>query len=373
MISCCLRNPPRWDTLESFNNEYVMITKPEHLAKLLRTRYGFNFEDPDNVGGIDRFRMTDYHAWKPVLGKPYTFDKLLARAAFNKWVYGMFLKIALPAIRDHHRFHGQSEMIYSPYNTTIIFRLLSHLVVGIGYPAHWATTILVNILTDNVHTSARPPITNPLEISEVNANQPLKHMRTAAFQAEMTTLASLFLLQLPFALYGSHLDLPTTSRIFEWTFHFEDHAVMRMDSNRADFVLAFTITQLRKQRPQETRNACLSDELADRKGLHIVSTWTWNDTASQATFWLREDVIATMLLANSNLNKPPSKEDIEANSWRCEILRTDNWLPATLGENKVTEKRLTKGRGWDERPRDLETESAGGEQELNHSWGVFKF
>jgi hypothetical protein len=353
VVSCCLRNPRRWSSLESFNSEYIMITKPEQLVKLFRTRYGFNTEDTDSVGGMDPLPLADYHAWKPVLGKPYTFDKLLARPSFNTWIYGMFLKIALPAIRGHHRLHGQSETIYSPYNITIIFRLLSHLISGIGYPAHWATTVLMNILTDNVQTTARPPITEPLEISEVDANQPLKHICTTAFQAEMTTLASLFLLHLPFALYGNDLDIPTTSTIYEWTFHFEEDALLRMDANRADFVLAFTTMQLHKQKPVETRDACTSDEVAGQKGVHIVSTWEWNDKASQATFWLREDIIVSMLLANSTLNKMQEKEKIEHGSWRCEILRTDNWSPATLGGNKLTEKTLTKGRGWDERLNDL--------------------
>lgn len=68
------------------------------------------------------------------------------------------------------------------------------------------------------------------------------------------------------------------------------------------------------------RDSLLTDELADtsmqarelrERGLHLVSTWLWDEGTRTATFWLRSDVVESM-------RKPCG--------WEVAVWRTDNWV-----------------------------------------------
>jgi hypothetical protein len=81
-------------------------------------------------------------------------------------------------------------------------------------------------------------MTNPIEISEINADRFPRHIRTTSFIAEMSTLASIFLRQLPFALSGPVLDLLPLRSIYEYSYHYS--SIMAQDSNRPDHNPFFT-------------------------------------------------------------------------------------------------------------------------------------
>ena len=95
-------------------------------------------------------------------------------------------------------------MIHAPCNLAAFFRMLVHLHTT-GYPGHWLSTVLCNILPNSVTTSARPPETASLHIDEVEAPRPTIHMTTAPYMAEMSTLTAIHQPLLPFALAGSEL------------------------------------------------------------------------------------------------------------------------------------------------------------------------
>jgi hypothetical protein len=171
VTATCLRNTPTWKSIDSFNNESVMINDSERLFKLLQVKYAGNFEDPDELFPHP-WALGDYLKWSSPVQGAYPFNMLLPRAAFCNWLYGLFFKLALPAIRDHnHEAFGTSMMVYAPCTLVVFFRLLMHLR-SIGYPSHWLSTVLGSILADNVSTSARPPATCPLDIEEVNHHKP---------------------------------------------------------------------------------------------------------------------------------------------------------------------------------------------------------
>ena len=347
----CLRNTPTWKSIESFNNESLMINDAERLFKLLQVTYAGNFED--NNGVCPPFwplpplwPLADYLKWcSPVRGA-HSFGTLLPRAAFCNWLYGLFFKLALPAIRGHnYRPFGASMMVYSPCTLVVFLRLLMHLR-SIGYPAHWLSTVLGSILTDNVLTSARPPETCPLDIQEVNQPKHLRHIPTSPYVAEMSTLTTLFLRLLPFAVYGGEGHLPRPESIRECTVQFQKVDTIT-DSNRPDFVLVFTKFPLMQEAEhqgkldniQYIRDLLQDDSLLTKhkQSIIMVTTWKWDPVVQKAVFWMREDVVNSMLDNDGQ--------------WICEINRTDNWFSASRDDIPIISRAVLKvGRRWVDKP-----------------------
>jgi hypothetical protein len=142
------------------------------------------------------FSVMDYFGYQRIRGTT-ELSELHDRTQTEKWLYGVFLKIALPTHRPNH---NHMELVYSPLNSTAFFRVLSTLFEN-GYPAHWLADVLSSILNNNkVHTTARPPRSYPLAISETEKVFPLKRMDISPFLPEFQTLTSLWLAELPFGL-----------------------------------------------------------------------------------------------------------------------------------------------------------------------------
>jgi hypothetical protein len=181
----------------------------------------------------------------------------------------------------------------------------------------------------------------------------LKRIPTTPYVAEISTLTTLFLRFLPFAVYGSKFDLPGPRSIRECTVQFEKVDVTA-DPNRPDFVLIFTKFPLMQEAAHQgklDRSEYIRDLLQDdgllskhKESLVMVTTWKWNPAAQQAAFWMREDVINSML-------------DSEG-QWICEINRTDNWLSASRDHIPTMNRtNLKLGRCWVDKPASSDPQS----------------
>ena len=155
--------------------------------------------------------MCDYIRWQKIKAKPHSFSLLLSRPALTKWLYALFLKLAIPFYRPPEDW---MQLIYTPLNLTIFLRLLTQLR-DIGYPSHWLTDILANILENDVVTTARPPETYPLKIDEAHSEHPLKRFQVRPFMPEMRTLTTIFQRILPFSVMTS--TLPPPNRIHHYS------------------------------------------------------------------------------------------------------------------------------------------------------------
>jgi len=113
----------------------------------------------------------------------------------EKWLYGLFMKIVLPTNRPTQHL----KLIYSPLNMTVLFRILETLHEN-GYPAHWLEDVLVTLLSNRVKTTARPPLTYPLKITETTKDFADAHVDLSPFVTELRTLTGLWLAELPLAL-----------------------------------------------------------------------------------------------------------------------------------------------------------------------------
>ena len=262
----CLRNTPIWETLRQFYNEYLLVSEKEEIRQLMQVERVISVREHANdiafrkiedavrnlpVGvlkkiDIETFRkngleaildlsqedlrnvnlksmctleldtldldggpsinpLGEYFKWRRTNTSPLDFSSLLPRPALQKWLFALFLKIALPVNRTSQPW---DTLIYCPLNLTIFFRTLIHLHKT-GYPSHWNSEVLIQIIENKFTTSARPPQTSPLDIKEAQTLNPLKKLSTAPFVTEMKTLATIFQPILPFALITDDLPPPT--------------------------------------------------------------------------------------------------------------------------------------------------------------------
>jgi len=234
----------------------------------------------------------------------------MTREKLETWLYRLFLKLTIPA---HKQAIQSWVLIYSPLNLTIFYRLLFHLS-NVGYPAHWLSGVLDNLLKGRIITTARPPRSEPLKIKETKTSMPGLSQSVQPFVAELSTLASIWQSALPFGVLST--EIPRTQDIRKYRINFT--GVSGYVDNTAVFVLAFhQALMLPSQR--SFRTLLLDDEEGQKspqistlrkEGLHIVTTWEWSRSSKTATFWLRRDVMEEMQ---------------RGSSWRVMMLRTDNW------------------------------------------------
>jgi hypothetical protein len=224
LASCCLRNLPAFHNLEHFLAEYQLISNFDMLLKLTQVKVLFAGSQP-----VPMADYTLYQAqWPP---KPHNFRSLLPRKAFCKRLYGLFFKLALPMPSDMLEF---LVIIHSPLNLTILFRLISQLR-KIGYPSHWLSEILINILENKVITTSRLPRSLPVRIEDIKQDYPEKRMTTAPFASEMATLTTIFQPLLPFPIISS--ALPSASDTYNYSFHLPEY--LGFDPAQSCLVLLF--------------------------------------------------------------------------------------------------------------------------------------
>ena len=303
VTSTNLRNPPRFETTESFDHEYTALSAPADLEAVFRVQME-PLEDPD-----EQMPTCRYNEWRQCDSK-----KLMPREQLKRWFQRLFLKLAMPI--EKLKIEDDS-LIYSPINSTVFFRLLIHLQSA-GYPSHWLSEIWEQILSGSIVSSARPPRSEPLSIKESKANTPAIEQSTKPFVAELTTLTTLWQPILPFAI--SSPNLPRLDQVHKYSVRFQ--SVKDNAANIPTFILAF----YDKKMPETTWTSSLRKHLLDdekglpkmssnaRKindeGLHIITTWKYERETRTATFWFRQDV----------LEKLKSQ-----NKLRVAIWRTDNW------------------------------------------------
>lgn len=127
--SCCLRNTGSRSSMTNSFAEYQLITSDSMLRKLTQVKI-------PHKGSGDYLPLLSYlwYQWDPSAFNIFkqNFSSPLGREEFNKWLYGLFFKLALPSYRDYS---DRSAVILTPLNVTTFFRMLIHLHTR-GYPSH---------------------------------------------------------------------------------------------------------------------------------------------------------------------------------------------------------------------------------------------
>ena len=308
VTATCLRNPPRFRSAAHFNNEYIALSSPADLEKTFHVREETHVPDP-----TDMMPMAEYRRWYPC-HRSKSLAERMSRLDLETWLYRIFLKLSVPKERTIR----SMTLIYSPLNLTVFVRLCDHLH-KIGYPAHWLNGVLGGIMSGEVTTKARPPRSEPLKIKETKADMPPLAQSTRPFVAELSTLLSIWSPVLSFGLQSS--ALPALDAVHKNLFTLEtvpDDPVAEPPA----FVLVFLDDEIPMAGSSDKglRPYLLSDELGETtheakalrdRGIHVLTTWTWDRRDKSAAFWLRQDVMEAMRKAQ----------------WLFTIWRTDNWRP----------------------------------------------
>lgn len=374
----CLRNTPLWDDIDQYHCEYLTTSDEETISKIVQvavadtsqiaeqkagiellqnmlrniTTEGLQSLSPVvlQLGGLEHIRdldpetvqttdvrslstkeldkegivnpLADYSPWSRTSFGSLPFARLLPRPKLVHWLFTMFLKIVIPANRS---FQDWDTLFYAPLNLTIFMRILIHLH-EVGYPSHWLSEVLAQILENQVVTTARPPQTSPLKIEESRKDHPMKQLSCAPFIDEMRSLTALFLPLLPFSIMTS--VLPRIEEIYEYKIAFT--VLCPGGTGLPVFVLVFWNEKLAADAygsspagPPDLRlvlhpdcgmprSRSKSEELRilRQKGVKLVTTFKWDPVKCVASFWIAEGVMEEMQVRGG---------------WLCAIYRTDIW------------------------------------------------
>lgn len=240
------------------------------------------------------------NTWKSLQSRAWPIEELLSKNDLNMWLYGLFLKLALPSNHQPSSAEGVLMMpglpmlMHSPLNPSTFFRLLVHLS-ELGYPGHSLSQILVSILTDTVSTSARPTaslVLTPATITTWKTN-PKQTFCTAPFFAEMSTLAAIFTRVLPFAVIANTEVVPPINSIRRCTVRLPH---LPHSANCSYIAIVFTSFAF-KPPPggwgtDTIRETILNQEYntKHKDDIIIITTWKYDAPRKLGLFWTREDI-----------------------------------------------------------------------------------
>lgn len=303
---------------------------------------------PHNMMARRFMPMSNYFHWQSSSKNPLAFASLLPRASLMKWLWALLLKTILPVDRSSYHLY---DLILSPMNTTLIFRILIHLR-HIGYPSHWLSDFLAHILSNMAVTSARPPKTSPLDIEESTRDNPMTKLSITPFVPELTSLSLIFQPFLPFSIVTS--SLPPPSAVYEYHLSAPDNAGgSPIPSNeRQVWILVFHDARLwRKVYDNRSFQSydlrALLDSSNDgrlpkaeaklagvlrEKGILVVSTFEYEAKTKRAKLWMVENTMDAM---------------IESGCWRVGLWSTENWRSCdSVLLTKGGTRGLMKGKRW---------------------------
>ncbi|KAF7910582.1 hypothetical protein EAE99_011200 [Botrytis elliptica] len=338
--SNCLRNPGSWDCLEAFLADYQCITDKEMLRKLTGVIAALE------PGKDELLPLIKYNSYsREALDSQDAWSALLPQAEFQKWFYTLFFRIALPHNVDISK---TDAIILSPLNLTVLFRLIDQLH-NHGYPSHWMSEIIYNIIENKVASTCRPPRATPTTVSALMRQYKLKKLCTGPFADEIATLTRIFSPILPFVLESQ--KIPSQEDIHKYTFPLEKmYTVQEMPNN---LTLLFWSDKLFRevgqvgfcamyQNIRPLLDPTWGDEMDAQfkgiqfktfreKGMVLWSTIEWNLETSEASAWMPSSLMDRM---------------IRERDWGCGLFRTDTWERCWDKLSLVSNAR--KGEKWED-------------------------
>ncbi|OBW64251.1 MAG: hypothetical protein AUREO_056830 [Aureobasidium pullulans] len=317
--SCVLLNTPAFNNHEDYLAEYTLLTGLNRVERYFGVELR---KDSSSLNGWGRpgVVLHDYTMWTVrSQGPPKKLpaNERMSRAAVEKYLQAHLLKICLPYPRPKLSAH---QTLRAPLNLTVLFRLISHLQ-SLGYPAHWFSDILGQMLQGTVLTTARAPRQLVTTVGAAKKLYSSMNISVKPWLAELTTLSSIWRGLLPFGLLCEDGLVPDIGRVSKYSLKFPTPSDDML--NRPHFTVVFWNTSLGAV-PTSLRWLLLDDEEGDRsrkaikireEGIHILTTFQWSSDTTTASFWLQSDVVMAM----------------QKGDWKAYIWRLDTWQPVTSG------------------------------------------
>ena len=195
--------------------------------------------------------------------------------------------------------------------------------------------MLSALCAGSITTSARPPRSEPLKISETKTARPALKRSTAPSKEEIQVLAAIFQPRLGFDLVGTELPKLSTIHRYQTTFDDIRDDFFKDGRSCAYALVLLNAMQFARSGFENLRKFLIDDETAEKSpkarelretGLHVFSTWEWDgdEKAKTATYQ------ATQLLMESK----------RCDRWTMIIYRTDKWTLQAKSEMGKTFKDL---------------------------------
>jgi hypothetical protein len=334
----CLRNSDSWATILDYISEYQLIPDDDTLYKLAQVAILVR------KNNAMTYPLADYTFYTWAHPNPrHVFSALFPRKPFTKWFYAMFFKLAIPL---GHDVVAHMKIIYSPLNLTILFRLIAQLH-RLGYPAHWLSEPLQNIIENKIVTTCRPPRKKPMRAADVKREYPEKKLCSAPFALEMATLAQLFQPLLPFLLTSPNVT--SLNSIYKYMFSLPDYNNFHPQPSCLTLVfiednsmlpIAKSGNRSLSTNLRELLDPSWGDEVDGKvkgaifeafreQGLAVWSSFTWDAKNKEASVWMPESFV-----------------EMVSEGWMVGIYRTDLWIPV-FGVPAVVGKVVSKGERWE--------------------------
>ncbi|KAM7183786.1 hypothetical protein V8F33_013365 [Rhypophila sp. PSN 637] len=328
-----LLNCSSFTDMDQFHAEYTLLPSESLISKQFQLKRQSSHLDVQN------FLQVGYMYWDLVhpTGSPLPFEKLLmSRPQLEKWLHAWFLKICL----SYPRGQRDGYAIHSPFNLTVLLRLMAHLHEVTGYPAHWLARILRALCNDSLTTTARSSVRLITTVADLNKTYLPKKMNISPYNAELTTLVELWrpLFKFGFALPQeqtvSPQDVVECKVLFRGGFKGDDG--LRMSR----FMILLWNKSLLGTPPVTLRGLLSGEDanwakILEKKGMHVVSIFAYSVAAQTASFWLRSDVVDRVIEESANT---------KGDGWVVYIWRTDS----CAAQSKAVKVKdcLVKGRKW---------------------------
>ncbi|KAK8085415.1 hypothetical protein PG997_006686 [Apiospora hydei] len=275
-------NPPRWDSINQYLAEYLLMYDRKRIESHFHVK--LSVTTPEEYED-DMYPLMPYYKWERVTAPPKTlkFEELMPQASLTRWLYSHFLKICLPYERG-----PAFDLVYAPLNLTMFMRLLVH-VSELGYPAHWLSTLINNLLGGEVTTTARAPRRYVLTTQDVDKVHPPRKVSVKPWTMEFAALISLWQHLLPFGLISSSHLLAPLDEMHEYTVKFP-HPFFHPESGHVPHFMLVFWNQQKLESPLQTSARFVRSEV-----VRVVTTFNWSTDARAATFWLRRGDMAEMV------------------------------------------------------------------------------
>jgi len=265
----------------------------------------------------------------------------MTKPQLEKWMFGLFFDLALPRSRD---FLESRSPLHLPANLSRYISVLVNLH-EIGYPSHWLSTILSAILENKVITTARLHQSCPLDINELEKRHPPVCIDAAPFQADISTVVTMYQRIIPFGLVSSYeYLLPSIEDIYEYKMCFGPMTNLMTVSNPVISIMFFnpklTTFSHSMSCMDDVRNLISSniyvgdqDQMNPQRklvheGLQIVSTLSLSQNEKKATFWMNQKRV----------------DEFVQDDWFCALWRTDTYMAQSLPI--AVQEAVKKERKW---------------------------
>eukprot|EP01113_Clastostelium_recurvatum_P030106 TRINITY_DN3648_c0_g3_i2.p1 TRINITY_DN3648_c0_g3~~TRINITY_DN3648_c0_g3_i2.p1 ORF type:complete len:1023 (+),score=197.58 TRINITY_DN3648_c0_g3_i2:481-3549(+) len=295
-----LLNTTKWSDYTSHIYEYTLLPTLDLSRRIFGARY------------ICGHLMTDEPRWGLAPTLPIPRHDLFSVDALTSYLMRLFLFLTLPV----DQVPNQHSRINYPLNM-LSFVATLHRLVAVGYPPHWISSVLAQLLSGSISTRARPPMLD-------NKNLDLAPTPTA-----ICTLPFLPDLELALSVYKPILSFGLPFPILPISSYTKYSITIPGYFSLPFFITQIPVMALYFMHPDEDPRHLSKLRYriqTARLRVYLTSIIEWDEPSQTACFWMTKKRHASML----------------AERWSVVVVRLDLYAPVSMETTLVAKARIVK-------------------------------